>query len=144
MPSADAPPALITDSASGSFSGCEGFDGQTPGPAVGVGLLEGLCGTNGEARFGVWICAVGAGITESGKTALTADVCFSAFSWAGLTEATTNGNALPSVTCVAPRERSVWASGFTSARTTPARVLDRADRPAGLYRRRTQNLFICA
>ena len=114
-----APGALITDSASGSFSGDRGVAGQIPGPAVGVGLE--LVGVSGEKSCcaSEGICDFGAGMSESGKTALTAEFCFSACSCAELTDATTNGNALPEATCFAPCERSVRASGPTSVLDDP-------------------------
>ena len=133
--------ALIAESASGSLSGFAGSLGQMPGPAVGVGLE--VDGVNGEKSCEAeGISGVGAGITESGKTALTAEFCFNAVSCAELTDATTNGTARPEATCVAPCRRSFWASGATSALTSVDRVFDRAARPAGLSRRRTMTFFI--
>src|SRR5579871_6264497 len=126
--------ALITDSASGSRSGLAGLLGQIAGPEVGVGVSG-----DGRSVVPTWppegIAGVGAGMTESGKTARTAGLCLSAAACAEVTDATTNGSALPAVMFVAPWEPSVWTSGATSALT--ARVAARTPEPAALSRSRT-------
>src|SRR5579862_8908874 len=121
------PGALITDSASGSLSGIAGLLGQMPEPAVTLAVgFETVSGAESAASAG--ISGVGAGMTESGKTALTTGSCFKAASCAEVTEAATNGSALPNTMFVAPARASVRASGLTSPRTTRDLTAERASR----------------
>ncbi len=143
MPRSVAPWALMTERASGSFSGCAAVPQMvdvSAGSVLGVGDPRGAAASPDPA---CWLGSCGIGMAEFGKTALTAGFCFSAASWAELTDATTNGSAFPAATLFAPCERSELANGLTTALISPARFAERADTPACVFFSRTTTFVIC-